>query len=183
MKKKLLLVTAVFAVLTLINFKTNAQTVKTTGLIPVKITLGDIFAIDLLNNQEILFQYATVADYNNPQQVLVPDQFAIMSTKTYSVSVKAEAKFSTKVGNALPVPLSILQVSVSGTTLPTAAATFAAPTALSDTENTPLVIATAGKPALGTLYSIRYNIPSALPLLDKVAGDYTTNITYTVTNP
>jgi len=181
MKKNLLLVTAVLAVLTLINFKANAQDVATTPNVPVRIALSDVFAINLLNSSEVLFTYDDAADYNSSKTVNVADQFSITSTKAYSISVRAEAQWTDVPANTEDIKLSILRVSVTGTTLPTAAATFAAAAPLSDTEQTPLVLATDGVPALGTLYSTRYTIPSGLSLLNKAAGDYTTNLTYTIT--
>jgi len=181
MKKNLLVVIAVIAASTLLHLKANAQDVATTGNVPVRIALSDVFAINLLNNQEVLFTYDDAAAYNASQTVNVADQFSITSTKAYAISVRAEAQWSTLPDNDEPLALSILQVSVTGTTLPAAAATFAAPAPLDNAEQVPLVLATNGVPALGTLYSTRYTIPSALSLLNKTAGDYTTNLTYTIT--
>lgn len=180
MTNKLLIILAVFATLTLVNSKADAQT--TTGAIPVKITIGDVLAVTLIDNTEIAFTYNLPADYQNAKTVTRTGQLSVISTKPYSVKVTATSLFTTFAGNASPLPLSVLTVAATGTT-PANNATLAGPVALNDAINTPVTIASAGLPSLATLYNISYSIPNAAPLIGKVAGDYLTNLVYSVTQP
>jgi hypothetical protein len=181
MKRNLLIVVAVLAILTLVNVKANAQSV-TTGPVPVKIILGDVLAITLNSNAEVLFNYAGVGDYQTPKTVPVTNQISVISTKAYSVKVTANALFTTFAGNDTPLPLSAVHVQATATS-PANFATLAGSVALSDVANTPVVLASAGKPSLKTDYSLSYSIPDITPVIGKVAGTYVTNLVYSVTQP
>jgi len=180
MKRNLLIVVAVLAILTLANVKANAQV--TTGPVPVKIILTDVLAITLNNNNEVLFNYAGVVDYQTPKTVSVANQLSVISTKAYSVKVTANALFTVITGNATPVPLSVVHVAATATN-PASLATLAGSVALSDAINTPVTIASAGVPSLKTDFSIAYSIPDVTPLIGKMPGTYSTNLIYSVTQP
>jgi hypothetical protein len=180
MKRNLLIVVAVLAVLTLVNVKAKAQI--TTGPVPVKIILTDVLAITLNSNAEVLFNYAGVIDYQTPKTVSVANQLSVISTKAYSVKVTANALFNVIAGNDTPVPLSVVNVAATATS-PANLATLAGAVPLSDAINTPVTIASAGIPSLKTDFSIAYSIPNVAPLIGKMAGTYTTNLVYSVTQP
>ena len=181
MKRNLLTTAAILAVLTLINFKASAQqTPQTSGPIPVRIILSDIISINLLKTDPIIFTYNTEEKYRTLQEVDVADQFNVLSTKAYSVYVKATSEFTVDAANLLPIPLTIVKVKV---TAPTVGATIPTdPTSLG-VVNVDQLIASAAVPTISTKYSLKYTIPDATALLDKKAGTYSTNIVYTVTQP
>lgn len=181
MKRNLLIITAILALLTLINVKSHAQGV-TTGAVPVKITIGDVLGIYLNSNAEVDFSYTTLADYQTPKSVPVSGQLSVISTKAYSVKVTATSLFTTFAGNATPLPLSVVRVAATGTT-PASYATLAGAVPLDNAANTVVTIASAGLPSLSTSFNISYSIPDVTQLIGKVAGNYLTNLVYSVTQP
>jgi hypothetical protein len=182
MKRNLLTVLAFLAILSMVNTKANAQIGTVTGPVPVKIILGDIVGITLNSNAEMLFSYTTVEDYQAIKSETVANQISVMSTKPYSVKVTANALFTVIAGNSTPLPLSVVQVQATATS-PANRATLAAAQSLNDAINTPVTLASAGVPALKTDFTLKYSIPDVTPLINKVAGTYTTNLIYSVTQP
>lgn len=173
MKKKLLSITALIAVLSLFNLKANAQSVS--GNINLSLILSDAYSIVLGTSPDVTFTYATAADYASAQSVTKASNFTVVSNKPYSVAVKANTAFST-ISTTTP-PLSAVHVNVDPTTTTGASYTNVA---LSVTNQT---IASAANPTTGTAYTIDYTIPNAAPLLAMAAGNYTTTMVYTVTQP
>jgi hypothetical protein len=181
MKRNLLTIAAVLAVLTLINFKASAQqTPQSTTPLPLRIILSDVISITLLNSDAVVFTYDEASDYATFQNVPVTEQFEVVSTKAYSVYVKAESEFTVNASNAVPIPLTVVKVKV---TSPTTGATIPTnPTSLGVVA-TDQLIASAAIPTISTKYSLNYSIPDATPLLNKVPGTYSTTLIYTVTQP
>lgn len=176
MKKILLIIAAVLAVVTLFNLKANAQTV--TGNAPLSIVLSDAFSITLGASPNVDFNYTQASDYAAVKTVPKANHFTVISNKAYSVAVKATAEFNTIVGNATPVSLGVVQVSIDPST-PTTGATYGTPSLT--TTNQALV--TTANPTIGTAFNVIYTIPTAAPLIGKMAGTYATNVVYTVTQP
>jgi len=176
MKKILLTIAPMLAIATIFNLKANAQTV--TGNVPLSIVLTDAFSITLGPTPDVVFTYAQASDYAGIKTVSKTNHFSVISNKAYSVAVKATAEFNTIAGNATPVSLGVVQVSIDPTT-PTTGATYSTP-ALTTT-NQPLV--TTASPTIGTAFNVVYTIPTAAPLIGKMAGTYATNVVYTVTQP
>ncbi|KIO78647.1 hypothetical protein TH53_02580 [Pedobacter lusitanus] len=176
MKKILLLIAALLAVITLFNLKASAQTV--TANVPLSIVLADAFSITLGPTPDVVFNYSTAADYAGSKTVAKANHFTVVSNKSYSVAVKATAEFNTIVGNATPVPLSVVQVSIDPST-PTTGATYATP-ALTTTNQ---ALITAASPTVATAFNVNYSIPTAAALIGKQSGTYATNVVYTITQP
>ena len=180
MKRNLLIIAALLAILTMANLTANAQTPASTtsGNVPLKITLVDIVAITLGGSPDVEFLYDTQAKYGADQVVNKPTAFTVFSNKTYNIAVKANAAFNVVATNLTPVPLDVVAVSVNALT-PVTNGTYAAP-ALSTTNQ---ALVTGGKPTLATVYNIDYTISAAKAqlLLDKTAGVYTTTLMYTLT--
>ncbi|RAJ33437.1 hypothetical protein [Pedobacter cryoconitis] len=176
MKKTLLVAAIVLAFTSIFNLKANAQAVS--GNVPLSIVLSDAFSITLGATPNVVFTYATAADYASSKTVLKSNHFTVVSNKPYSVAVKAATEFNVIAGNATPVSLSVVQVSIDPST-PTTGATYATP-ALTTTNQ---ALVTAASATLTTAYNVNYSIPTAAGLLGKVAGTYATNVVYTVTQP
>lgn len=173
MKKNLLITAALLTILTFINTRADAQAV--TGNVNVNLVLGDAFSIVLGGTPDVTFTYATAADYASIKSQAIANEFTVISNKPYSVAVKANAVFNT-ISTTTP-PLSAVHVAVdpvtaSGGTLTTAI--------LSLTNQT---IVAAATPTVGRPYTIDFSIPTAAPLLAMSAGNYTTTVVYTVTQP
>lgn len=173
MKKNLLVIAVLLAVLTIFNQKANAQAVS--GNINLNLILSDAYSIVLGPTPDVTFTYATAADYASVKSVTKASQFTVISNKPYSVAVKANAVFNT-ISTTTP-PLSAVHVNVDPSTITGATYTNVA---LSLTNQT---IASAATPTIGTAYTIDYTIPTAAPLLAMTAGTYTTTMVYTVTQP
>ena len=176
MKKIVLHIAVLLALSTIFNLKANAQAVS--GNVPLSNVLSDAFSITLGATPDVVFTYSTAADYAGSKTVAKPNHFTVVSNKPYSVAVKAATEFNVIAGNATPVALSVVQVSIDPST-PATGATYATP-ALTTT-NQPLV--TTASPTLATAYNVNYSIPTAAGLIGKAAGTYATNVVYTVTQP
>ncbi len=176
MKKILLIIAALLAIITLFNLKASAQTV--TGNVPLSIVLSDAFSITLGPTPDVVFTYSTAADYAGSKTVAKTNHFTVVSNKPYSVTVKATAEFNTIVGNATPVSLSVVQVSIDPST-PTTGATYATPALTTASQS----IITTASPTVGTAFNVNYTIPTAATLIGKADGTYATNVVYTITQP
>lgn len=183
MKRKLLTIAAVVAVMTLINFKANSQVVTSgpTGTVVLDITLTDAFAIVFTGDQSVHFTYPNASDYGASKSVPKNAHFKVISTKPYNVSVGASA-FTSSTASSVPA-LDIVEVSVAS-----ALPVLASPGFTSATQ-VPLSIAgapliAAATPSIGTTFNILYTIPNATTLLNKITGTvFSTNVLYTVTTP
>ena len=177
MKKILFIIAALLAIVTLFNLKASAQTV--TGDAPLSIVLSDAFSITLGASPDVVFTYSQASDYAAINKTVPKaNHFTVISNKAYSVAVKATAEFNTIVGNATPVSLGVVQVSIDPST-PATGATYSTP-ALTTTNQ---ALVAAASPTIGTAFNVVYTIPTAAPLIGKMAGTYLTNVVYTVTQP
>lgn len=177
MKKTLLTFTAVLAVITFSNFNAKAQT--SAGPVTVNINLTDAFSIVLgATPQTVEFNYATAADYGQVKNVLMPNHFAVISTKPYTVSVVGSGDFT---GPSAAIPLATVSVNVATAAPVTGIATYPV-VPLSQTV-TP--IAAAAIATTTTNYNVNYSISqaNASALIGKTAGTYTSSVTYSVTQP
>lgn len=173
MKRTILITAMLCTAFTLFSLKSNAQAV--TGNVPLSIVLSDAFSITLGPTPDVVFTYATPADYAGSKTVSKLGHFTVVSNKVYNVAVAATGQF-TVLGNTTPVPLNVVQVSIDATT-PTTGATYGTP-ALTTTNQ---ALVTGATPSVGAAYNVNYTIPTAAPLLGKVPGTYATNVIYTVT--
>jgi len=176
MKKILLIIAALLAIITLFNLKANAQTV--TGNVPLSIVVSDAFSITLGATPSVVFTYSTAADYAGSKTVAKVGHFTVVSNQSYSVTVKATAEFNVIAGNATPVSLSLVQISIDPST-PTTGATYATPALTTSSQ----ALITSASPTIGTAYNVDYTIPTAAGLIGKADGTYATNVIYTITQP
>lgn len=56
----------------------------------VNIKLVDVFSIDLVNNEEVIFNYSTSADYNNYQEHTIINNLMVTSSKSFDIRLRAE---------------------------------------------------------------------------------------------
>ncbi|MBB6501508.1 hypothetical protein [Pedobacter cryoconitis] len=176
MRKNLLFILVLLTAITLFSQKTRAQSV--TGNVPLSIVLSDAFSITLGATPAVVFTYATAADYAGSKTVAKVGHFTVVSNKSYSITVKATAEFNTIVGNATPVSLSVVQVSIDPST-PATGATYATP-ALTTTSQS---LVSAASATVSTAYNVNYTIATAAGLIGKADGTYATNVIYTITQP
>lgn len=171
MKRNLFLFAALLAACTLFNLEANAQDNRTIS-VPVTITLTDAFSITLNNAPgAVAFAYGNAASYAASQSVTKTNHFTIISNKAYNVGVTASA-FTPALG------LDIVQVNIDPATTPPAGTTY------STVPLTGGTLITAGPATTGTSYNVIYSIPNAATLVGKqTTTPYTTNVTYTITQP
>lgn len=173
MKRNLFIFTAVLATFTLLNQKAKAQDLKSVT-VPVTITLSDAFSITLGTAAGADFVYNNAASYTAAQSRTQPNQFSVISNKAYSVAVSATAFTPTTT-----IGLGIIQVAIDGATAPSGTTYNQVP--LATTAGT--LIAT-GPATVGTSYNVKYSIPDASSLIGKpTTTPYSTNVTYTITQP
>ena len=175
MKKNLLIIAAVMAVVTFANVKAKAQAspISSTA-VPLSIVLGDAVSITMESTPAVEFRYTTPANYIGSRLVSKPAHFSVFSNRTYTLSVKADAAFQVPTVGPT-IPLSAVKVAVNSSD---PIGLTGSAVALSTTDAT---LITPAPSTLGTSFTIDYTIPTSTPLLLVTAGTYTTNVIYTVT--
>lgn len=174
MKRNLFIFAAFLASFVLLNQKASAQDVRT-AVVPVTITLTDAFSITLGATPAVLFEYKLASDYAAAKTVRKDNHFTVTSTKAYNVAVTAST-FSPALG------LDIVKVGIDPATVAPAGTTYA-----SGATSVPLsggTLITAGAATTATTFNVIYSIPDASTLIGKATNSpYTTNVTYTITQP
>ena len=175
MKRNLLITAALLAMLTLINFKANAQ--KTTDLTPVVATIKilDTYAI-VMTDLAVEFDYESQAAFIN-KSLTKAGHITVFSNRKYKIDVKALDDF--KIGSATTnvITSDVLQVSVATPATAPNGSTYAQPFLTHANQN----LINLAPAALAASYDIKYAIPDVTKILGTPTGTYTTNIIYTLT--
>lgn len=173
-KKSSLLAILVFALVFSIE-SANAQSDQTAP-VTVNIDLtAAVLSIELGGTPTVNFVYGSPADYTVSQTQPKPGHFTVISNQAYDITVEAQAQFTVDAGNATPVPLDVVEVSVDPATA------NGGSLATQPLSPGPLAIVSGASPTAGATYNVNYTIPDATPLLGKVPLVYSTTVIYTAT--
>ena len=160
------------------SLKSQAQTNSATT--NISIILTDVIAIDhesIALSQPVIFNYATVNDYNTSQTHRASESIRIISTKPYDLKVKANGESFTDGVNHIPISvLSIKPVQGGATTMEGTMNTIR----LTTFDQNLVSNAPKGfKKTLDIDYHISELKASSSDILGKPAGNYSQTITYT----
>jgi len=171
MKKNLLITAALLVAITLFTNKAKAQgnTAKVT------IHLANAASIIMGANKDITFNYTTAADYAAAKDSTLNAHFTVISNTPYTINATTSTAF---IDGSNSIALDVLRIQVATTDIANGISSYTAITPVASTL-TPLV--TSAIPTTSTAYNVKYSIPNAGGLIGKPAGNYVTNIVYSVT--
>ncbi|WP_257666982.1 hypothetical protein [Parapedobacter tibetensis] len=178
MKNNSILIIALAIVAT--QFLHVAAKAQVTGTTTLKVKLTDALSLTV-NNEEVLLDFATAANYADGVEVDMANHLTVTSTKAYTINVKAASTTlaGTTDGNTNTIASNAVNVEVSDPSAQGLGGTTAT-VALSANDAALLTGATA---ASGKNINVKYGIPAANTgqVLGKTADTYTTILTYTIT--
>ncbi|HMI01050.1 MAG TPA: hypothetical protein VK541_01135 [Pedobacter sp.] len=138
----------------------------------LKVTVNDLSEL-AINTSTINLKYITAENYRNGVAADVVNHLVVSKTTPYDITVKSDNANFTLGANTIPVSVLSIGPSNGQTGVNT----------INSLSTQPQMLVNAGSPAIDRNISLRYFIPASktVNLLNKQAGTYTTNVTYTLT--
>lgn len=155
-----------------LNAKSTDNTIATQQNVDFTWEVLPLSEITIPNmGNEINFAFRTVAQYQNGQTKIIPNQIKLSNNETYELYVKSDTAFFKRKGIQSDVLSSILQIGVEGGLQQVSLST------------TPQKIINNGSPVLDKDLNMKYTIPAneAQSLVVKEKSTYSINVIYSFT--